>query len=90
MSGPTPNPQETAQIKRWLTERIAYYLERPVDEIDATVPLAESGMNSVSATSLCGDVEDRFEINVDPTMVFDYPTVDEIAVFIWGETEGRE
>ena len=87
---PTPNPQETAQIRRWLTERVAYYLERPVDEIDATVPLAESGMNSVSATSLCGDVEDRFEINVDPTMVFDYPTVDDIAVFIWGETEGRE
>ncbi len=89
MSAPTPNPQETAQIKRWLTERVAYYLERPVDDVDPSVPLAEAGFSSVSAVSLCGDVEDRFEINADPTMVFDYPTVDDIAVFIWRETEGR-
>ena len=38
--------------------------------------------------SLCGDVEDRFQINVDPTMVFDYPTVADIAAFIWAETAG--
>ena len=54
------------------------------------MPLAESGIDSVSAMSLCGDVEDRFEINVDPTMVFDYPTVADIAAFIWAETAGRE
>ena len=40
-----------------------------------------------AAVNLCGDVEDRFEINVDPTMVFDYPTVSDIAAFIWAETE---
>ena len=85
-----PTAQQTAQIRNWLIERIAYYLERPVDDIDPTVPLAESGIDSVSATSLCGDVEDRFEINADPTMVFDYPTVADIAAFIWVETAARE
>ena len=90
MTDQQPSPQQTAEIRRWLLERIAYYLERPVDEFDETTPLAESGISSVSAVSLVGDVEDRFEINVDPTMVFDYPTVAEIAAFIWTETAARE
>ena len=86
MADPRPSAQQTAEIRRWLIERIAYYLERPIDEIDPAVPLAESGMSSVSAVELCGDVEDRFDINADPTMVFDYPTVADIAAFIWTET----
>ena len=90
MERPAPTAQQTAGIRRWLIERIAFYLERPVDEVDPDVPLAESGMDSVAATGLCGDVEDRFQINADPTMVFDYPTVADIAAFIWVETEARE
>ena len=90
MADPGPTAQQTAEIRRWLIERIAYYLERPIDQVDPTVPVAESGMNSVSATELCGDVEDRFQITADPTMVFDYPTVNDIAAFIWGETAARE
>jgi acyl carrier protein len=80
------DPRETAEITRWLIERVAFYLERPVDDVDPTVPLAESGMSSVSAVGLCGDVEERFEIDADPTMVFDYPTVADIAGFIRQET----
>ena len=90
MADTTPTPQQTAEIRQWLIERIAFYLERPADDIDPTVPLAEAGIDSVSATSLCGDVEDRFEINADPTMVFDYPTVADIAAFIHSETSGRQ
>ena len=90
MADTAPTPQQTAEIRQWLTERIAYYLERPADDIDPSVPLAETGIDSVSATSLCGDVEDRYEINADPTMVFDYPTVADIAAFIWAETADRK
>ena len=90
MVDPAPSAQQTAEIRRWLIERVAYYLERPVDEVDPGVPLAESGMTSVSAVELCGDVEDRFQINVDPSMVFDYPTVADIAAFILVETGAEE
>lgn len=86
MPGPAPTAPQTAEIRRWLVERVAFYLERGIDDVDPTMPLAESGIDSVSAVNLCGDVEDRFEITVDPTMVFDYPTVAEIAAFIWTET----
>ena len=34
MAGAAPTLQQTAPIRRWLLERVAYYLERPVDEVD--------------------------------------------------------
>jgi acyl carrier protein len=46
------------------------------------VPLAEMGVDSVHAVSLVGDVELHFDIDVDPTMIFDYPTLTAIAEFI--------
>jgi len=67
---------------RWLTARLAAYLEVPVATIDPMVPLAELGVDSARAMSLVGDVEDHFDIEVDPTMIFDYPTLAHIADYI--------
>jgi len=69
-------------ILRWLTAQLASYLEVPPTAIDPMVPLAEIGVDSVHAVSLVGDVEARFDIDVDPTMIFDYPTLAHIAEFI--------
>ena len=71
-----------SSIERWLVERVAFYLERPVHDVDPAVALAEAGFDSVSAVSLCGDVEAEWEIEADPTLVFDYPTIHALAGFI--------
>jgi acyl carrier protein len=69
-------------ILRWLTTQLASYLEVPATTINPMVPLAEMGVDSVHTISLVGDVELRFDIDVDPTMIFDYPTLSGIAEFI--------
>jgi acyl carrier protein len=69
-------------ILRWLTAHLASYLEVPATAIDPMVPLAEMGVDSVHAVSLVGDVEAHFDIDVDPTMIFDYPTLAHIAEYI--------
>jgi acyl carrier protein len=69
-------------ILHWLTARLASYLEVPATTISPMVPLAEMGVDSVHAISLVGDVELHFDIDVDPTMIFDYPTLSHIADFI--------
>ena len=75
-------PRPTRSIERWLIERVAFYLERPLSAVDPAVPLAEAGFDSVSAVSLCGDVEFEWDIDADPMLVFDYPTIDALADFI--------
>ncbi len=69
-------------ILRWLTAQLASYLDVPATAIDPMVPLAEMGVDSVHAVSLVGDVEAHFDIDVDPTMIFDYPTLAHIAEYI--------
>jgi acyl carrier protein len=46
------------------------------------VPLAEMGVDSVLAISLVGAIEVHYDIDVDLTMIFDYPTLSHIADFI--------
>ncbi|MDO0931745.1 acyl carrier protein [Streptomyces sp. NPDC051954] len=85
MSLPTV-PTEQSLID-WLTTRVGAYLRRDPAEIDPTVPLAEYGLDSVAALSLCGDVEDHFGIPVDPTAAWDFPTVRALAGHLWKELE---
>jgi acyl carrier protein len=82
--------RETRTIERWLIDRVAYYLECPVADVDPSVPLAETGIDSPSAVGLCGDVEDHFQIEADATLVFDYPTIPEIATFITEQIACRQ
>ncbi|MEU7068019.1 acyl carrier protein [Streptomyces sp. NPDC053429] len=59
----------------WLMDRLSLYLRRAPESIDPGVPLAEYGMDSVAALSLCGDLEDEFGLEVEPTLLWDHPTV---------------
>jgi acyl carrier protein len=77
-------------IERWVIERVAFYLDCRVHDVDPTVPLAETGIDSASAIGLCGDVEDHWQIDADPTLVFDYPTISDIAAFITGQLAPME
>jgi acyl carrier protein len=72
----------TRPIERWVIDRVAFYLECPVDDVDPAVPLAETGIDSASAVGLCGEVEDHWQIDADATLVFDYPTIADITAFI--------
>ncbi|MGY1896447.1 acyl carrier protein [Nocardia gipuzkoensis] len=72
-------------IQEWLIERVADYTERAPHHVDPVVPLAELGLDSVSAVNLCGEIEDRWSLEVDPVLVFDYPTIADIAAYLAAE-----
>jgi len=71
-----------AAVATWVTLQIASYLQLAPDVIRTDVPVAEYGMDSVLALGLCGDIEDEFELVVDPTSAWDYPTIDLLSAFI--------
>ncbi|MEU4709550.1 acyl carrier protein [Nocardia salmonicida] len=72
-------------VQDWLIERVADYTERAPHQVDPTIPLAELGMDSVSAVALCGEIEDRWMLDIDPTLVFEYPTIAAIATYLTAE-----
>ncbi|MCX4750331.1 acyl carrier protein [Kitasatospora sp. NBC_01287] len=69
-------------LQEWLLDRLSCYLERPALAIDPDVPLAEYGMDSVCALSLCGDLEEVFGLEVDQTLLWDHPTVRALLGFL--------
>jgi acyl carrier protein len=83
MTGTTAARPETTpgldDIRTWVLDRVAYYIERAPSEIDPDAKLVGYGLDSVYALSLCGDIEDEYALVVDPTLAWDYPTVNAIA-----------
>ena len=69
-------------LRQWLTERVADYLERPPAEIDPTVKLRDYGLNSIHALGLCVDIEETVGLLVEPTLAWDHPTIDTIAAHL--------
>lgn len=82
-------PHTIEDLTAWLIERVSVYLQRPPEEIDPREPLAEYGLDSVAALSLCGDVEEDFDLILDPTAAWDYPTVNAFAEHLLKELTNR-
>lgn len=69
----------TEDIERWLASRVVAYGKVAADTFTVDTPLGELGLDSVYALTLCGDIEDEYGLEVDPTIVWDYPTIRELA-----------
>ncbi|RKH63016.1 acyl carrier protein [Corallococcus llansteffanensis] len=70
-----PSIPSADALSSWLSARIATYVQRKPDEIRSDVPLAEYGLDSVYALTLAGDLEDHLGMSLDPTLMWDHPTI---------------
>ncbi|MFT4167205.1 MAG: acyl carrier protein [Microlunatus sp.] len=66
---------------RWLTDRVAQLLDTQPADIDVDRPLTELGISSLQAVELAGDLETRLGRPVKPTIVYDHPSITELAHF---------
>ena len=70
---------DATTIEAWLEGRVVAYGKVDVGSFTPETPLAELGLDSVYGLTLCGDIEDRFDLEVDPTIVWDHPTIRSLA-----------
>ena len=75
-------PWMLEEIRSWLVERVAYYVERPSQEIDPDISVAEAGLDSVYAFILCGEIEDRFGLAVEPMQMWELDTLTALAAHL--------
>lgn len=73
------NDPSAPDLADWLTERVAFYLDRPTTGIEAHIDLAAYGMDSLYALSLASDVEDRFDVVIEAADLRDHPTINALA-----------
>lgn len=67
------------EIQAWIVAYIADLLEVDVDEIDVNIPFDRYGLDSSAAVGLTGDLEDWLGREINPTLLYDYPTVEALV-----------
>jgi acyl carrier protein len=84
-----PMLDSSTDIATWLAGQLASYLDIQPEQLDMDLPLAEYGLDSVYALNLCGEIEDSLGVAVEPTLAWDYPTVNAMAGYLRGELLNR-
>ncbi|MCW7945674.1 polyketide synthase [Streptomyces hygroscopicus] len=74
-----PDTADAEELREWLRGCVAEYVRRPAEDIDTDLPLSEYGLDSVYVLSLCADIEDRYGIEVEPTLLWDHPAIGPLA-----------
>ena len=73
------NEKSTDSIQEWLTVYLANLLDMQADDVDAEMPFESYGLDSAAAVAMTGDLEDWLGHELEPTLVYDYPTIEKLA-----------
>lgn len=63
------------EVFSFLAARLAQLTEQDQAAITADSVLIDLGLQSIDAVLLCGEIEDRFQIELDPATIFEHETL---------------
>lgn len=78
------------ELRDWLCKEVASLLDTHPEEIDLQRPLGEQGLDSVDAVGLTGELEDLLGIELDPTLAFEYPSIEALVEHLGTLKPGTE
>jgi acyl carrier protein len=68
-----------AAIEQWLIAHIAGLAKQDGDDIDVNQPFSHYALDSVATVGLTADLEDLLGLQLQPTLLWDYPTIASLA-----------
>ena len=75
------------EIQDWL---VAYLIEEmKKDKVEVDVPFDQYGLESSEAVILTGDLSDWLQYDLDPTLLYDYPTIEALAKHLVEEIKAK-
>lgn len=77
-----PNPPSKAEIQAWLIAHLAQLLSLDPATVDVTFPFERYGLDSSAAVVLSGDLQEWLGQELDPTLLFDYPTIESLSDYL--------
>ncbi|MEO0804441.1 MAG: beta-ketoacyl synthase N-terminal-like domain-containing protein, partial [Cyanobacteria bacterium J06642_2] len=70
------------QIQTWLVDRVARLAGESTQSISVMTPLAQYGLSSVEAVTLSGELSDWLDVELSPTLAYNYPTIASLSVYL--------
>jgi acyl carrier protein len=80
---PGPTPSE-AEIRDWCLAYLGRTVADPSIAVGAEIPFPQMGLDSATSAYFIVELEEWVGIELEPELVFDYPTVAELARHIAG------
>ena len=78
-SGLASAPPAGSALEAWLIGRVAAALKGSAAAVDPHVPLQTLGLDSLAVVALSGELETHLGRRVEPTIVYDFPTIAQLA-----------
>ena len=66
-------------LQNWLKEKIAHYLNLPIEDIDITESLDRYGFDSIIAPQLADEMQTLLKRDVSPLIFYDLPTIESLS-----------
>ena len=82
MHAQTPTPRTAGAIESWLRENIARLGQISPDDVDSHTPITDFGLESLMLFALAGDLANWLAHDIATTLLWEYPTIAEIAAHL--------
>ncbi|MGE4243407.1 acyl carrier protein [Ramlibacter sp.] len=71
-----------AEVEEWIIRYVSELRGIRADRISRTIPLTKYGVDSASAVAMSGDLMDWLGCDIDPTLMYEHPTIERAAIRI--------
>ncbi len=71
--------KSTGEIQSWLRERIADEIKTEPEAVSVHIPFTNYGLDSIVIVTLATDLEDWLNVSLDPTVFWEYPTIETLS-----------
>ena len=76
------SPIEFDSLCSSLCQMLAKELRLPLEQVQVDKPLTEYGLDSIGALTLAGELEERYQVELPATLLWDCPTVNHLAGYL--------
>ncbi len=66
----------------WMVDWLAQTLKLPTTAIDVQRPLAEYGLDSITAVELAESLQSSLGVPLSPTLAYEYPTIEALSTYL--------
>lgn len=87
-TAPAPSADLRRLVLAGLVDEASTQLKVSADDLDPDVELTEYGFDSIGFTQFANRLNDRFDLDLTPTLFFEYPTLDGLAGHLSEEETG--
>jgi acyl carrier protein len=75
----SPRNVSENEIREWCVQYLARTLDLPQETVDPDVKFARLGLDSANSVYLIVELEDWLGLELTPDLVFEHPTIGELA-----------